>query len=448
MTTSLSSALQARPVELEPDPLTIARRLAGAGLPQVVLLHAAEPTGVGACSFVGAAPDATSPSIDPLDDDDGPRPPPDHPLARVPRWIGVIPFESRRGLERSSWCEPDERPEPLICQPQWWRYRAVVQIDHRAGTVMVVGDDEACRDRLLDALGAEPQAAQRVDLLMGPQPPDADHIARVAQARELILAGDLYQVSLARRLPVTLHRGTALDVYASMLAVAPSAYGAVIPLADGTQIVSTSPELLLRAEVAETSAGRLPRFAALATEPIKGTRPRGSDRQSDQALAAELDADPKERAELAMIIDVERNDLSRVCDVGSVEVARPPQVVTHQTIHHRKARVVGRARGDVTRRAVLEAMVPSGSVTGAPKIRAMEVIRQLEAHRRGLYTGGLGFVAHDGSVTLTMAIRTLVLRGSEGHYWTGGGIVADSDPEAELRETGWKALQLLSWAGR
>jgi len=189
-----------------------------------------------------------------------------------------------------------------------------------------------------------------------------------------------------------------------------------------------------------------PRFSALATEPIKGTRPRGGDADQDEALARELDADPKERAELAMIIDVERNDLGSVCQVGSVDLAVPPQVVTHRTIHHRKARVVGRARSDVSRTQVLEAMVPSGSVTGAPKVRAMEVIRQLEDQRRGLYTGGLGFVAHDGSVTLTMAIRTLVLRGDRGYYWTGGGIVADSDPVVERQETAWKALQVLSCA--
>ncbi|RLB49211.1 MAG: aminodeoxychorismate synthase, component I [Deltaproteobacteria bacterium] len=448
MTTSLSSALQALVVQLEPEPLTIARRLAAAGLPQLAMLHAGEPGGVGPCSFVTAAPDRTSLAIDPLDDDDGIRPPPDHPLAQVPRWIGVIPFESRRGLERSSWCEPDRRPDPLICRPHWCRYRAVVQIDHQRGTVQVIGDDEACRARLVAALGVVPADPPQVVLALGPEPPDADHIARVARARELILAGDLYQVSLARRLTVTLRRGSALDLYDRMLAVAPSAYGAVLSLAGETQVVSTSPELLLRGEVQRAVAGPLPSFTTLATEPIKGTRPRGSDRVTDQALAAQLDADPKERAELAMIVDVERNDLGRVCEAGSVQVAEPPKVVTHRTLHHRKAQVVGRARGDVTRTQVLEAMVPSGSVTGAPKVRAMEVIRELEEHRRGLYTGGLGFVAHDGSITLAMAIRCVVLRGAEGHYWTGGGIVADSDPEMELRETGWKALQLLACADR
>ncbi|MBW2457884.1 MAG: anthranilate synthase component I family protein [Deltaproteobacteria bacterium] len=448
MTTSLSSALQAQRLALEPDPLAIARRLTAAGLPHVALLHAAEPTGVGPCSFVAAAPDRASCAVDPLDDDEGQRLPAGEPLCGVPRWIGVIPYECRRGLERASWCAPDHRPAPLIRQPQWWRYPAVVQIDHERGTVAVVGEDPARRARLSDALASEPPAPAPVALVLGRQPPDGDHLARVARARELILAGDLYQVSLARRLDVTLATGSPLELYGRMLAVAPSAYGAMLSLADDTYVVSTSPELLLRAVVEPGSARSQPPFGALATEPIKGTRPRGTDAAQDRQLACELDADPKERAELAMIIDVERNDLGSVCEVGSVQVASPPRVVTHRTIHHRKARVVGRSRGDASRGEVLAAMVPSGSVTGAPKVRAMEVIRQLEEHRRGLYTGGLGFVAHDGSVTLTMAIRTLVLHGEQGHYWTGGGIVADSDPEMELQETGWKALQLLSCADR
>jgi anthranilate/para-aminobenzoate synthase component I len=185
----------------------------------------------------------------------------------------------------------------------------------------------------------------------------------------------------------------------------------------------------------------------LFTAPIKGTRPRGKDAFEDRALVQELDQDPKERAELTMIIDVERHDLGRVSQVGSVRVLAGPEIVTHRTVHHRLALLAGRARADASREEVLASMLPSGSVTGAPKVRAMEVIARLEASRRGLYTGGIGFVAHDGGVTLSMAIRTAVLRGSEGEYWTGGGIVADSDPAREVEETRWKAVQLLRAAG-
>jgi anthranilate/para-aminobenzoate synthase component I len=156
----------------------------------------------------------------------------------------------------------------------------------------------------------------------------------------------------------------------------------------------------------------------------------------------ELEQDPKERAELTMIVDVERNDLGRVAEVGSVRLAALPHVVTHRTVHHRVALLTARTRAGVGRDDVLRSMLPSGSVTGAPKVRAMEVIASLEPLRRGLYTGAIGFIGHDGVITLSMAIRTVVLNGNEGEYWTGGGIVADSDPAREVEETQWKALQL------
>jgi anthranilate/para-aminobenzoate synthase component I len=197
-------------------------------------------------------------------------------------------------------------------------------------------------------------------------------------------------------------------------------------------VVSTSPELFL-----ELEPGRIAR-----TVPIKGTRPRHDDPERDRALAAELDADPKERAELAMVIDVERNDLGRLCLAGSIRLQRPPGVTTYPTVHHREGSIAGVLRPEVSRTELLESMLPSGSVTGAPKVSAMDVIAALEAARRGLYTGALGYVDHDGGMRLSMAIRTATLRAGQGHYFSGGGIVADSDPEREVSETGWKALQL------
>lgn len=205
---------------------------------------------------------------------------------------------------------------------------------------------------------------------------------------------------------------------------------------------SSSPELCLdaRPDVDSTS------FETLTTEPIKGTRPRGRDSGSDRALARELDLDPKERAELSMIIDVERNDLHRIAVPGSVRLRGSPRVVTHRTIHHRKVAIGALARPGVSREDVLRAMLPSGSVTGAPKVRAMEVIRTLEPARRGLYTGAIGYQSHDGGMVLSMAIRSAVLDlgTGEGEYLVGGGIVADSDPARELAETAWKAKQLQS----
>ena len=237
---------------------------------------------------------------------------------------------------------------------------------------------------------------------------------------------------MARRLDVSLS-GTLDDAFAKLTRSAPNKYCAMLSLDADHHVMSTSPELLLHHDA---TRGRL------YTEPIKGTRPRGRDAAEDAALRAELSCDPKERAELAMIVDVERNDIGALCEVGSVRVARHPYLTTTRTVHHRQALIVGTPRRDVSRRTMLQTMLPSGSVTGAPKIRAMEVISDLEPHRRGLYTGGFGYIAHDGSTKLAMAIRTLVLRGTAGHYFTGGGIVIDSDPQTELTETHWKARQL------
>jgi anthranilate/para-aminobenzoate synthase component I len=252
----------------------------------------------------------------------------------------------------------------------------------------------------------------------------------VAAALELIRAGDIYQVNLARRLDVEV-RGGLDGVFSRLLAAAPSPFAALLELPGVPSVCSTSPELFLAT-----------RGQSVETHPIKGTRRRGKDAQEDAALRRALDADPKERAELSMVIDLERNDLGKLAIPGSVRVIEDPIVVTHRTLHHRVARVAARMPPGVTPEALLEATLPSGSVTGAPKVRAMEVIAELEASRRGLYTGALGYLGHDGELRLAMAIRTLTVRGEEGHYHSGGGIVADSDPEREVEETRVKALQL------
>jgi len=430
ISTATFTRLRALKLEIPPDPLGIARALAAQGLEGIALLASTEPSDQ---SFVAAQPDRRSSALDPLSEEDEPRA--SGALTGAPRWIGVVPYEARRTLERPGWVKPDTRPEPLLTLPEWWRYRAVVTIDHRSGEVLVVGDDARAIDRLAKAARARPHPARAVELLLTDADPKEAHLERVARARELILDGDLYQVNLARRIDVHVKTGAPLDVFARLSHAAPAEYAAYLSLGQ-VEVLATSPELLLHAAVGPDDC----RFARLVTEPIKGTRPRGIDAESDARLVQELDGDEKERAELAMIIDVERNDLARVC--STVRITKPPAVVTHRTVHHRRARLAGWVRDGVSRVEVLEAMLPSGSVTGAPKVRAMEVIADLEAHRRGLYTGGYGYVGHDGSMTLAMAIRTLVLQGTRGHYFTGGGIVADSDPERELQETGWKALQL------
>ncbi len=437
--------LVARELDERPDPPGIARTLAASGRPGVALLHAAETGDLAWArwSWIAACPDRHSDRLDPLSDDPDAGAHDGGLLGAAPRWIGVLPYESRRDLERPGWRPVDRRPPALLDRPRWQRYPAVIGVDHRTGRVMVTGIDRRAVDALASAfVGRRAPSPPALRIEIADDEPPSLHAERIVAAKRLILAGDLYQVNLARRLLVRVLRGDALTLYESLVRKAPTPLGAFVDLGEGLRVVSTSPELFLHAAADPNSRIETGAWGALLTVPIKGTRPRGKDAIEDRALAEELDRDPKERAELTMIVDVERNDLGRVAIPGSVRVTAPPHVVTHRTVHHRVACVAARARPDCSRDDVLRALLPSGSITGAPKIRAMEVIAALEPRRRGLYTGAIGYIAHDGGLTLSMAIRTAVLAGSEGEYWTGGGIVADSDPARELEETRWKALQL------
>jgi para-aminobenzoate synthetase component 1 len=197
-------------------------------------------------------------------------------------------------------------------------------------------------------------------------------------------------------------------------------------------VVSSSPELFLRVLEGE-----------VITRPIKGTRPRIGDSKQDRAAAGELVGSEKDNAELAMIIDLLRNDLGRVCSFGTVCVTDPRRLETHPTVFHLVGTVSGRLREGVGIADLLRATFPGGSITGAPKIRAMEIIDELEPVARGVYTGCIGIIGADGSARLNIAIRTIVCEDDRALVQVGGGIVADSDPDAEYRETLDKARAML-----
>jgi anthranilate/para-aminobenzoate synthase component I len=417
--------LQARELPLAPEPLAIARRLSDE--PELVLLWTAS----GGRSFIGVRPMQRVGSLDP---EPGLRPSPGAGLlSTAPRWVGLVPYEALRTLERPGRVDvPDPRAEPHLSSPVWWRLGAVVCVDDR---VTVIGDDPASVEELARRLRATPDPGPRpTELALLPGEDGERHADRVRAALDLIRQGEIYQVSLARRLELRV-RGDAVDLLGRLCRDTRPPHAAAWR-APGWGVVCTSPELLLEAR----ADGRI------RTSPIKGTRPRGRDAASDAAWRRQLELDPKEQAELSMVIDVERNDVGRVSVTGSVR-ATTPTVGSHGLVWHRRADVLGRLLPGVSRKALLEALLPSGSVTGAPKVRAMEIIAHLEAERRGLYTGGLGYITHAGEMTLGMAIRTLSTRGAEGHYFTGGGIVADSDPTREVEETLWKAQQLVGRAG-
>jgi para-aminobenzoate synthetase component 1 len=248
------------------------------------------------------------------------------------------------------------------------------------------------------------------------------YVDSVRRVLEYIAAGDVFQVNLSQRFTA---RGTydPLDLYLRLRSRSPAPFAALLRWGD-MAVVSASPELFY-----QTRGDRI------VTRPIKGTRPRGQSEEDDARLATELAASAKDRAELTMIVDLERNDLGRVCRYGSVVVKDALRVESFAQVHHLVATVEGRLRPDVGPVDIVRAMFPGGSITGAPKIRAMEIIDELEPNRRGLYTGAIGYLSRGGSSGFNIAIRTILVEGDRASYQVGGGIVADSDPESEYEET-------------
>lgn len=250
-----------------------------------------------------------------------------------------------------------------------------------------------------------------------------DHAAAVARILDLIRAGDIYQANLTMRADVPMP-GDPLAAYAAIRPRAAMGHGALIRQG-GRHILSFSPESFF--DVADGLVTSLP---------MKGTAPRHADPAADARAVADLRADPKQRAENLMIVDLIRNDLSRVCVAGSVRVPDLFTVESYPTVHQMTSRVIGRLRGDVDVVDALAALFPCGSITGAPKIRAMEVISQVERNRRGVYTGSIGSISPNGDARFNVAIRTVSVEkdGACGVMGIGSGIVADSDAAAEWME--------------
>ncbi len=256
----------------------------------------------------------------------------------------------------------------------------------------------------------------------------------VARCVEYIAAGDIFQVNLSQRFAIP-NAPDSLDIYRSLRRRNPAWYSAYIRFAAGGKncaVVSSSPELFLRC-----------RGRKVITRPIKGTRPRVGDEGRDAKAASELLGSEKDNAELAMIIDLLRNDLGRVCKFGTVRVTDPVRLETHPTVFHLVGTVEGELRDEVGPAELLRATFPGGSITGAPKIRAMEIIDELEPAARGVYTGCVGIVGVGGSTEWNIAIRTIVCDGGRTFVQVGGGIVADSTPDGEYNETLHKARAML-----
>jgi para-aminobenzoate synthetase component 1 len=248
------------------------------------------------------------------------------------------------------------------------------------------------------------------------------YLAAVHRVLEYIAAGDVFQVNLSQRFTAS-GRPEPLDLYLRLKAKSPAPFAAFLHW-DDKAVVSASPEWFYQT-----------RGDLVVTRPIKGTRPRGREPDEDARLATELRSSPKDRAELTMIVDLERNDLGRVCEFGSVVVKGPMKVESFAQVHHLVATVEGRIRPGAGPIDVVRAVFPGGSITGAPKIRAMEIIDELEPNRRSLYTGAIGYFSRGGASAFNIAIRTILVEGDRASFQVGGGIVADSVPESEFEET-------------
>jgi para-aminobenzoate synthetase component 1 len=259
--------------------------------------------------------------------------------------------------------------------------------------------------------------------------PDS-YAAAFAQVKSYLLAGDCYQVNLAQRFSAAAS-GDALGAYLALRRLSPAPYSAFLNLPQ-TQILCASPERFLRVQ-----------NGSVETKPIKGTRPRSSDAQLDRQLAEELCKHPKDRAENLMIVDLLRNDLGKSCMAGSVRVPKLFEVESYANVHHLVSTVEGRLASGRHALDVLRDCFPGGSVTGAPKQRAMQIIEQLEPHRRGIYCGAIAYIGFDGNMDSNIVIRTLVYAENEIFCWAGGGIVADSEVDAEYQETLDKASAML-----
>ena len=452
-----------------PDPWAVARKLAH--LPHLLFLDSAEKhADRGRYSYVSAGTDSFSrghganPKSDPLWADRVElKSFPLRAVSSLPPFQGGVAGLFGYGLGRMFEQLPktrfDEFRTPDLATGT---YDWVVSFDHVEGRAWIVstGFPEAAeeprlqiaKERFRDVLALlraphSSQAYREADAthapILAPQYPlpgfpgvtsnfdRTGYEAAVRRAVEYVHAGDCFQVNLSQRLLAPL-REHPLELYGRLRALNPAPFAGYFDLGE-FQILSASPERFLRVHP----------DGAVETRPIKGTRPRGKTPEEDAALIRDLSSSPKDRAENVMIVDLLRNDIGRVCEFGSVKVPRVCEVETFRFVHHLVSEVRGKLRAGLDPLDLLRATFPGGSVTGAPKVRAMEIIAELEPTARGPYCGSLGWIGFDGAMDTNILIRTFTAGRGWVQFPVGGGIVADSDPAREYEETLHKAAGLL-----
>lgn len=331
-----------------------------------------------------------------------------HPAGRPARWAGFIAYDLGRRFEKIPEKACNDLGLPLF---------EFVRIDEQDRT-----------------FSAPIQHSFPVRDTIRATSTRAEYLAAVERAIAYIRAGDVFQVNLSQRFSAGLHEPPGA-IYQRLTERSPAHYGGLLDFGDYA-LICNSPELFLRV-TPDWSTG----LRRVITRPIKGTRPNA------RGMEAELRDSIKDTAELNMIVDLERNDLGRVCRIGSVKVTQPRTIESHPTVFHGVATVEGTLRDDVSFVDLLRATFPGGSITGAPKIRAMQIIEELEPVRRGPYCGAIGYLDSAGNIEFNVAIRTMIASAGQIHIPVGGGIVADSDPAAEYEETLVKAQAMFAALG-
>jgi para-aminobenzoate synthetase component 1 len=351
--------------------------------------------------------------------------------------IGYFGYDLGRRLERlpSIAAADVDMPELAIGIYDW---AVVVDHEKRSARLVGLGRDPRTFERwpsLLERLAAH--GAAKADapfrvLTRAHSTVSRDEYAEAfRRVQEHIRVGDCYQVNLTQRFEARAD-GDPWTAYLRLREINPAPFAAYLDFPDG-RVLCSSPELFLRV------AGD-----RVETKPIKGTRPRAADRERDRALAEALRTSAKDRAENVMIVDLLRNDLGKSCAPGSVRATKLFDVESFASVHQLVSTVEGRLAPGKDALDLLEGCFPGGSITGAPKVRAMQIIEELEPQRRGVYCGAIGYVGYDGNLSLNIAIRTLVQHGDSIYAWAGGGVVADSDVDAEYQESLDKAAALLA----
>lgn len=346
-------------------------------------------------------------------------------LDTTKNWLGYLGYGLKNSLEKL----PQETRSQKFPMPDCWmvEYHIVACFDHFDKTITLHSSSAAYAKKFAALEPARLPNLPNTPLTknLSSNMTKKEYMAKVEQVLEAIRAGDVYQANLTRKFYGEWAQAVSpLILFNALCRVSPAPYSALLKCGE-TYVLSSSPELFL--EVSDKGK--------VTTKPIKGSAPRAKDLAEDKRIREQLAVSEKNRAENLMIVDLMRNDLSRSCEAGSISVESLYDITTYPSVHHMSSTIVGQKQKDKTALDVVKGCFPAGSMTGAPKIKAMELCSQLEQQERGIYSGAIGWLGANGTAHFSVVIRTLLMNEAGFEFQVGGGIVADSTPESEWQET-------------